>query len=88
MHRAPGMKMTTISAFKKELASLDVTGPVLVTQNGEPLYVVQDPVQYEMQQEQMALLRMLALAEKDVKNGRVNSSDALRKGLKKLAGDM
>ncbi|WP_409525580.1 type II toxin-antitoxin system Phd/YefM family antitoxin [Nitrincola sp. MINF-07-Sa-05] len=80
--------MTTISAFKKELASLDVTGPVLVTQNGEPLYVVQDPVQYEMQQEQMALLRMLALAEKDVKNGRVNSSDALRKGLKKLAGDM
>ncbi|MEI8633096.1 type II toxin-antitoxin system prevent-host-death family antitoxin [Vibrio sp. PP-XX7] len=44
----------------------DASDPVIVTQNGEPLYVVQDPAQFEMQQEQMALLRLLSFAEKDV----------------------
>jgi PHD/YefM family antitoxin component YafN of YafNO toxin-antitoxin module len=80
-------RMTTVSAFKKELGSMDVSEPVLVTQNGEPLYVVQDPAQFEMQQEQMALLRLLSFAEKDVKSGRTLSSTSLRAGLKDLTDD-
>lgn len=80
-------RVTTVSAFKKELASMDVSEPVLVTQNGEPLYVVQDPVQFEMQQEQMALLRLLSFAEKDVKAGRTLSSADLRAGLQGLVDD-
>ncbi len=67
-------RITTVSAFKKELASMDVSDPVIVTQNGEPLYVVQDPAQFEMQQEQMALLRLLSFAEKDIQAGRTISS--------------
>ncbi|WP_240043002.1 hypothetical protein [Photorhabdus luminescens] len=47
------------------------------TQNGEPLYVVQDPTQFEMQQEQIALLCLLSFAEKDIKSGRVVSSNTL-----------
>ena len=77
-------RITTVSAFKKDLASMDVSEPVVVTQNGEPLYVVQDPVQFEMQQEQMALLRLLSFAEKDVKAGWTVSGSALKAGLKDL----
>lgn len=78
-------RITTVSAFKKKLASMDVTEPVVVTQNGEPLYVVQDPVQFTMQQEQMALLRLLSFAEKDIEAGRTVSSVSLRKGLREWA---
>ncbi|MCG8155904.1 type II toxin-antitoxin system Phd/YefM family antitoxin [Brenneria goodwinii] len=81
-------RITTVSAFKKELASMDVSDPVVVTQNGEPLYVVQDPAQFEMQQEQMALLRLLSFAEKDVQAGRTVSSADLRAGLKGLVDEV
>ncbi|TDB61031.1 type II toxin-antitoxin system Phd/YefM family antitoxin [Photorhabdus khanii] len=77
--------MTTISEFKKKLTSMDVSQPVMVTQNGEPLYMVQDPVQFEMKQEQMTLLRLLSYAEKDVKAGRIVSSNELRDSLQSLA---
>ncbi|MGV7960611.1 hypothetical protein QPK13_05655 [Photorhabdus tasmaniensis] len=40
---------------------------------------------FEMQQEQMALLRLLPFAEKDVKAGRIVSSNELRDGLQSLA---
>lgn len=75
-------RITTVSAFKKNLASMDVSEPVVVTQNGEPLYVVQDPVQFAMQQEQTALLRLLSFAEKDIEAGRTLSSASVRKGLR------
>ncbi len=54
------------------------------TQNRESLYMVQYPTQFEMQQEQMALLYQLSLAEKDIKSGRVISSNELRNGLRNL----
>ncbi|WP_339358640.1 type II toxin-antitoxin system Phd/YefM family antitoxin [Xenorhabdus nematophila] len=88
MTLSTSLRITTVSAFKKELASMDVSDPVLVTQNGEPLYVVQDPVQFEMQQEQMALLRLLSFAEKDVQAGRTVSSSDLRTGLKGLVDEV
>ncbi|PWC16238.1 type II toxin-antitoxin system Phd/YefM family antitoxin [Brenneria roseae subsp. roseae] len=85
MSHSSHLRVTTVSAFKKELAGMDVSEPVIVTQNGEPLYVVQDPVQFEMQQEQMALMRLLSFAEKDVKAGRIVSSADLFQGLQGLA---
>lgn len=75
-------RVTSVSDFKRGLASLNVEEPVLVTQNGDPLYVVQDPVQYELQQEQMALLKLLAIAEKDVNSGRLVSQVELLDGLR------
>ncbi|MFD2191874.1 type II toxin-antitoxin system Phd/YefM family antitoxin [Pistricoccus aurantiacus] len=85
MYHVQNSRITTVSAFKKELATMDVSEPVVVTQNGDPLYVVQDPVQFEMQQEQMALMRLLSFAEKDVAAGRTVSSTKLRKGLRRQA---
>ena len=78
-------RVTSVSDFKRGLASLNVEEPVLVTQNGDPLYVVQHPVQYELQQEQMALLKLLAIAEKDINAGRLVSQSALIIGLSQRA---
>ncbi len=46
--------------------------------------MVQDPTQFEMQREQIALLYLLSLAEKDIKSGRVISSNELRNNLRNL----
>jgi len=86
MYTVKRPRITTVSGFKKEIATMDVNEPVLVTQNGEPLYVVQDPAQYEAMQEQMAMLKMIALAEKDVRAGRVVSREELFKGLAEELG--
>lgn len=80
-------RVTSVSDFKRNLAAMNVEEPVLVTQNGDPLYVVQDPVQYEVQQEQMALLKLLAVAEKDYRAGRLSSTDQLLSALQQQAAD-
>jgi PHD/YefM family antitoxin component YafN of YafNO toxin-antitoxin module len=85
MYSVKKPRVTSVSDFKRGLASLNVEEPVLVTQNGDPLYVVQDPVQYELQQEQMALLKLLAIAEKDVNAGRLVSQSELINGLSQRA---
>lgn len=88
MYQTKQSRITTVSAFKKELSSMNVEEPVVVTQNGEPLYVVQDPAQYEMQQEQMAFMKLMSFAEKDIKAGRTLSSNQLRSNLEEtLAND-
>lgn len=78
-------RVTSVSDFKRNLAGLNVEEPVLVTQNGDPLYVVQDPVQYQVQQEQMALLKLLAVAEKDCRSNRLNSTQQLLTALQQQA---
>lgn len=84
MYQTKQSRITTVSAFKKELSSMNVEEPIVVTQNGEPLYVVQDPAQYEMQQEQMAFMKLMSFAEKDLKAGRTLSSNQLRSNLEKV----
>lgn len=75
-------RVATISAFKKDIASMDVSSPVTVTQNGEPLYVVISPEQYELLQEQMALLKLISFSEKDLKEGRTTSHTDLMNEIK------
>lgn len=50
--------------------------PVIITQNGEAKMVVMDIVQYERQQETMALLKLLALGKKEFKEGRFSDAEA------------
>lgn len=85
MYSVKKPRVTSVSDFKRGLASLNIEEPVLVTQNGDPLYVVQHPVQYELQQEQMALLKLLAIAEKDINAGRLVSQSELINGLSQRA---
>lgn len=45
--------------------------PLIITQNGEAKVVLQDIRSYEQSQETMALLRILALGNRQIEDGRV-----------------
>jgi len=45
--------------------------PIVITQNGEAKAVLQDIASYEETQESLALLKILALSQRDVEAGRV-----------------
>jgi prevent-host-death family protein len=64
--------------------------PVLITQNGEARAVLQDVASYEETQDTIALLKMLALGDRDFEQGRVQplaeAVDDLRAELRKEFG--
>ncbi|ETI62240.1 type II toxin-antitoxin system Phd/YefM family antitoxin [Marinomonas profundimaris] len=45
--------------------------PMVITQNGEAKAVIQDIKSYEQTQETMALLKMLALGQRQIEEGKV-----------------
>jgi prevent-host-death family protein len=45
--------------------------PVVITQNGEAKAVLQDVASYEEAQETLALLRLLAIGNRDIEDGAV-----------------
>ena len=53
--------------------------PVIITQNGEPKAVLQDPESYEKMRNAIGLLKILAISEEEIKAGDVVSSDAVFK---------
>ena len=61
--------------------------PVIITQNGEPRAVIQDPESYENMRNAIGLMKLLAQGEADVQAGRSTDQsivfDRLRKNLEK-----
>jgi prevent-host-death family protein len=54
--------------------------PLVITQNGEAKAVMQDIKSYEQTQETMALLKMLALGQRQIDEGKVQAaSDVVAK---------
>ena len=51
--------------------------PMVITQNGEAKAVVQDVASYEETQETLALLKLIALGNRDIEAGRTRSARAL-----------
>lgn len=51
--------------------------PVVITQNGRPKAVIQDPESYERMRAALGLMKLLAQGEADVRAGRVISQDKL-----------
>jgi prevent-host-death family protein len=43
--------------------------PVVITQNGEPKAVLQDPESYENMRNAIGILKLLSQGEEDIKNG-------------------
>jgi prevent-host-death family protein len=73
MPRAARIK--PISYFKANAAAIiqelgEVGEPMIITQNGEAKAIVQDIVSYEKTQETLALLKILALGEQQVRDGK------------------
>lgn len=54
--------------------------PMVITQNGEAKFVLQDVATFEKTQETMALLKVLALGNQQIETGKViPAKDAIRK---------
>ena len=49
--------------------------PVVITQNGEPRAVLQDPESYEHMRNAIGLLKLISLGEKDIKDGKSKSQE-------------
>jgi prevent-host-death family protein len=49
--------------------------PVVITQNGEPKAVLQDPQTYENMRNALGILKLLAQGEEDVKTGKTLSHE-------------
>jgi len=49
--------------------------PLVITQNGEATAVMQDIASYEATQETLALLKILALGQREIEEGRTVSAD-------------
>lgn len=74
------MKMTSdirpVTWLKANAAALldqinDTRRPVIITQNGEPKAVLQDPKSYEDMRNALGLLKLIAQGEEEVRQGKV-----------------
>ncbi len=62
-----------ISYLKSKAADLlkqinETRRPVIITQNGEPRAVLQDPESFEKMKNAIGILKILSLAEEEIKN--------------------
>ena len=59
--------------------------PLVITQNGEARAVMQDVATYDSTQETLALLKILALGQRQVEEGRVvPAADAIRRARERI----
>jgi len=57
--------------------------PIIITQNGEAKAVLMDIETYQDTEDAFALMNIIKMAEKDVKNGKVRRADDVFKDLRK-----
>jgi len=79
----------SISYLKSRAADLlsqinETRRPVIITQNGEPRAILQDPESYENMRNAIGLLKLISQGESDVRNGRVKPQDEVFKDIEKL----
>lgn len=83
-------QIKSVSTFKANAAEMidDITetrNPVILTVNGEARVIVQDVRSYEETQEALAMVRLLAMSEESVRQGKVyplkDAMDQIRKRL-------
>jgi prevent-host-death family protein len=55
--------------------------PVIITQNGEPRAVLQDPESYENMRNAIGLLKLISQGEGDIRKGRVKSQEDVFKDI-------
>jgi prevent-host-death family protein len=57
--------------------------PIVITQNGEPKAVLQDPESYENMRNAIGILKLISQGEEDIRNGHVISQEDVFSGLEK-----
>jgi prevent-host-death family protein len=56
--------------------------PVIITQNGEPRAVLQDPKSYENMRNAMGILKLISQGEGDIRSGKVKSQEKVFRDMK------
>lgn len=79
------MRFETISYVKQNVATLDLSNPICITQNGLPKMVLLSYEQYQATQEAIALGKLLGIASKDAEAGRLISGEQLLERLNERA---
>jgi len=58
--------------------------PVIITQNGEPRAVLQDPESYENMRNAIGILKLISQGEQDIKDGKAKPQEEVFTGIEKL----
>lgn len=61
--------------------------PVIITQNGEPKAVLQDPKSYENMRNAIGILKLISLGEEDIRAGRVTAQEEVFDLMEKMVED-
>ena len=78
----------SISYLKSRAADLlsqinETHRPVIITQNGEPRAILQDPESYENMRNAIGLLKLISQGEEDIKNGKSKPQDEVFEKIEK-----
>lgn len=60
--------------------------PLIITQNGEPRAVIQDPESYERMKSAIGLMKLLMQGEEDIRRGHIRGQEEVFTSLKKKLG--
>ena len=60
--------------------------PIIITQNGEPKAILQDPKSYENMRNMIGMLKLISLGEEDIRNGKSKKQSEVFSDLEKLIG--
>lgn len=61
----------------------DTHRPVIITQNGEPKAIMQDPQSYETMRNTIGLLKLISQGERDIKISRTKTQEEVFKSIEK-----
>jgi prevent-host-death family protein len=76
----------SISYLKSKAADLltqinETHRPVIITQNGEPKAVLQDPISYEKMRNAIGILKLINQGEEEIKKGKTKSQEKVFKNI-------
>jgi len=58
--------------------------PVIITQNGEPRAVLQDPKSYDNMRNAIGILKLISQGEEEIKNGKSKSQEEVFKNIENV----
>jgi prevent-host-death family protein len=78
-----------ISFLKSHAADIlkqinDTRRPVVITQNGEPRAVLQDPESYDNMRKAIGLLKLISQGEEDLKQGKTKTQERVFKNVEDI----
>ena len=78
-----------ISFLKSHAADIlkhvnDTHRPVVITQNGEPRAVLQDPESYDNMRKAIGLLKLISQGEENIKKGEIKAQEHVFKNIENL----